>query len=211
MAIQEQVCLNSTINHFTIFELASRRGRYSLSTRTLAELALYIKDTYPDEVNECTICMEVGLVFFHARVLACLSSAQLVTRGVACVTANCKARMHYHCFIPFRISKSRCPACDEPWPQDADALLPIGEKAVKDQDDVRRQVRRRSPDEEEDEEMYDEEPSQPSQSQVMPRTQRSRKKGKAKQENMDVDELDDEDDPPLRSQVRGTRQSRRNR
>jgi len=39
----------------------SRRGRYSLSTRTLLELYKYLKETYGDEyILECTICMEVS-------------------------------------------------------------------------------------------------------------------------------------------------------
>lgn len=38
-----------------------RRGRYSLSTRTLLELYKYLKETYGDEyLLECTICMEVS-------------------------------------------------------------------------------------------------------------------------------------------------------
>lgn len=36
-----------------------RRGRYSLSTRALLELLPYLKTTYPEEILECTICMEV--------------------------------------------------------------------------------------------------------------------------------------------------------
>jgi len=188
---QAEVVLSSFVAKGWLFK--SKRGRYSLSTRTLVELSLYLKDTYPDEVNECTICME------------------LVTRGVACLTMNCKTRMHYHCFTPFRITKSKCPACDEPWPQDAGALVPVGEMAVKDgQVDGRRQVRRKSPNEE-DEETHDEEPSQPSQSQAMPRTQRSRR-GKAKQEKMIIDQDDEaeEDNLPKRSQPSGTRRARRN-
>jgi non-structural maintenance of chromosomes element 1 len=39
--------------------LFDRRGRYSLSTRALLELLPYLKTTYPDEILECTICMEV--------------------------------------------------------------------------------------------------------------------------------------------------------
>jgi hypothetical protein len=37
----------------------SRRGRYSLSARTLLELQSYLRAEYPDEVLECTICLEV--------------------------------------------------------------------------------------------------------------------------------------------------------
>jgi non-structural maintenance of chromosomes element 1 len=51
-----------------IFELSSpvyvwffRRGRYSLSTRTILELYKYLKETFGDEyILECTICMEVS-------------------------------------------------------------------------------------------------------------------------------------------------------
>ncbi|KAI6036117.1 Nse1 non-SMC component of SMC5-6 complex-domain-containing protein, partial [Pisolithus microcarpus] len=38
--------------------LKSKRGRYSLSTRSLLELSPYLKSNYPDECLECTICME---------------------------------------------------------------------------------------------------------------------------------------------------------
>jgi hypothetical protein len=39
--------------------MTSRRGRYSLSARTLLELQSYLRAEYPDEVLECTICLEV--------------------------------------------------------------------------------------------------------------------------------------------------------
>ncbi|KAG6878709.1 hypothetical protein C0993_011524 [Termitomyces sp. T159_Od127] len=39
----------------------SKRGRYSLSTRSLLELSPYLKTTYPEELVECTICLEVCL------------------------------------------------------------------------------------------------------------------------------------------------------
>jgi hypothetical protein len=38
-----------------------RRGRYSLSTRTLLELYKYLKESFgEDYILECTICMEVS-------------------------------------------------------------------------------------------------------------------------------------------------------
>lgn len=37
----------------------SRKGRYSLSTRTILELQNYLRANYEDAVHECTICMEV--------------------------------------------------------------------------------------------------------------------------------------------------------
>ena len=41
-------------------EPSQRRGRYSLSTRTLLELLPYLKSTYPEECLECVICYEVS-------------------------------------------------------------------------------------------------------------------------------------------------------
>ena len=46
-------------NEFELNMLFDRRGRYSLSTRALLELLSYLKTTYPEEILECTICMEV--------------------------------------------------------------------------------------------------------------------------------------------------------
>jgi hypothetical protein len=61
MAIEEQVRPLS-LRYGKGFELNAffdRRGRYSLSTRALLELLAYLKTTYPEEILECTICMEV--------------------------------------------------------------------------------------------------------------------------------------------------------
>ncbi|KAL6309242.1 Nse1 non-SMC component of SMC5-6 complex-domain-containing protein [Sparassis latifolia] len=124
----------------------SREGRYSLSTRTLLELQPYLRSTYPDEIIECTICME------------------MITRGVACYTAHCKTRLHTHCFNNYRRRNQNCPTCNENWSADANArkLLSIGEGAFKDgQDKGSRRAPRKSAaegDEDEDEEM-DVEPS----------------------------------------------------
>jgi non-structural maintenance of chromosomes element 1 len=38
-----------------------RKGRFSLSPRALLELQPYLKSTYPEEVVDCTICLEVCL------------------------------------------------------------------------------------------------------------------------------------------------------
>ncbi|ETW85789.1 hypothetical protein HETIRDRAFT_457498, partial [Heterobasidion irregulare TC 32-1] len=90
----------------------SPRGRYSLSTRTLLELQPYIRSTYADEVVECTVCFEI------------------VTRGIGCFTANCKARLHDHCFANYRNSKHKCPACTADWSANEKRLLFVGEKAA---------------------------------------------------------------------------------
>ncbi|KAG2367530.1 Nse1 non-SMC component of SMC5-6 complex-domain-containing protein [Suillus spraguei] len=147
--------------------LKSRRGRYSLSTRTLLELLPYLKSSIPKII---------------------------VTRGVACSTPNCKARLHYHCCRKYRTRNAKCPA------------------SIKDGQDEGRRVRRKSTedgsDEEDEEEEMEVEPSQPSQTQTQ-----SRRKEKVPA-NMDVDEdedEDDEDEAPQQTQVNGRRRTTRTR
>ncbi|KAF9264808.1 hypothetical protein L218DRAFT_817999, partial [Marasmius fiardii PR-910] len=108
--------------------LKSKRGRYSLSPRTLLELYPYLKGTYPDEILECTICHEV------------------LTKGIACHTPNCTVRMHYHCFKTFARRNGACPQCKADWPREVDGkLIPVGEDAVQDEKDVgKRHVRART-------------------------------------------------------------------
>ncbi|KAI0950549.1 hypothetical protein AcV7_008978 [Taiwanofungus camphoratus] len=55
---QAEVVLNSFVVKGWLVK--SKRGRYSLSTRTLIELQPYLRTTYPDQIMECTLCMEVG-------------------------------------------------------------------------------------------------------------------------------------------------------
>ncbi|KAJ6502611.1 hypothetical protein C8R45DRAFT_626081 [Mycena sanguinolenta] len=168
--------------------LKSKRGRYSLSARALLELEPYLKSTYPEEILECLICNEI------------------MTKGVACPAANCKVRMHYHCFTKYTSRNRKCPTCASDWPgTDPKNMSAVGEGAVRDGDDGKRRVRKSvensDDDEEEENEDMDDEPSQPTQ----PRTQRSRKsKGKpAANENMEVDEEEDEaedSDTPAKTQ-----------
>jgi len=103
--------------------LRSIRGRYSLSVRSLLELHKYLKETYPDETLDCDICKEI------------------LTRGMRCTTNNCKIRLHWHCFATYRRRFSVCPACNQEWPREVKELTPIGEDAVKDGADGKRQVR----------------------------------------------------------------------
>ncbi|KAF7363384.1 Non-structural maintenance of chromosomes element 1 [Mycena sanguinolenta] len=168
--------------------LSNPRGRYSLSARALLELEPYLKSTYSDEILECLICNEI------------------MTKGVACPIANCKVRMHFHCFIKYTSRNRKCPTCASDWPgTDPKNMGPVGEGAVRDGDDGKRRVRKSvensDDDEEEENEEMDDEPSQPTQ----PRTQRSRKaKGKpAANESMEVDEEQDEaedSDTPVKTQ-----------
>lgn len=185
--------------------LKSRRGRYSLSTRTLLELLPYLKSSYPEECLECIICYEI------------------ITRGVACSTPNCKARLHYHCCRKYRSRNAKCPVCSQDWPQDPKNMTAVGEEAIKDGQDEGRRVRRKSTEdgseEEDEEEEMEVEPSQPSQTQTQ--SQRKRKgKSKGKQKKaptaMDADEdEDDEEDEtyeaPQQTQGNGRRRSTRTR
>ncbi|KAG7092331.1 hypothetical protein E1B28_008692 [Marasmius oreades] len=169
--------------------LRSKRGRYSLSPRTLLELYPYIRGTYADELLECTICHEV------------------LTKGIACHTRNCTIRMHYHCFKAFRRRNGACPQCKVDWPREASdvPLVPVGEDALQDGEDSKRRVRARASTSSGDSD-EDMEPSQTqSQSQSGPsRGQKSKKGNSSKIEadgEEDVDEPDDDGEGrPLRTQ-----------
>ncbi|EJU05410.1 hypothetical protein DACRYDRAFT_92739 [Dacryopinax primogenitus] len=127
----------STLNAFVSkgWLLRSKRGRYSLSTRSILELQNYLKSTFEDEVLECTICMEI------------------CTKGIACSIARCKTRMHTHCYENYKMLHRHCPTCSSPW--DGKRPIPVGEEAVKDGPDSRRSKKRVEPEvvqEEEEEE-----------------------------------------------------------
>ncbi|KAK7466996.1 hypothetical protein VKT23_004059 [Stygiomarasmius scandens] len=158
--------------------LRSKRGRYSLSTRTLLELYPYLKSTYGDELLYCTICHEV------------------VTKGMGCHRPNCQVRLHFHCFNLYRRRNSACPTCKIEWPRQAtdDPLTAVGEAAVRDGDDGKRRVkaRRTNGDEDEDEEM-EADSSQPSQPSQPARSQRN-KRGSKKKAVADSDEEEDEEE-----------------
>jgi len=162
---QAEVVLGSFVANGWL--LKSQRGRYSLSTRSLLELLPYLKSTYPDEVIECTICLEI------------------LTRGVSCHTRNCKVRLHEHCFNNYKRIHSTCPSCNESWTNSSKKLVPVGEGAVKDGQDFNRRVRKKQTDEgsegEEEEDDDDdelEESQEPSQSQSQSQKAKG-KKGKA--------------------------------
>ncbi|KAG8771397.1 hypothetical protein FRC12_003642 [Ceratobasidium sp. 428] len=115
--------------------LKSKRGRYSLSSRSLVELQNYFRETYPDEYNECASCMEP------------------VTKGVACRTENCASRMHTHCYTAWVRARGdralECPQCKQSWREQN--IRKVGEEAVKG-DHVHRRVVRGGDEEEEEEE-----------------------------------------------------------
>ena len=165
MVVKEQVRVIPFSTLIGIDENPSR-GRYSLSTRTVLELDKYLKETYgPESILECTICCDV------------------VTRGVACHTANCKARMHYHCFKKHRQKFSVCPTCKTNLPAEiGKPLIPVGEGAVKDGDDNRRRSRKADTPDGSDDEMEEDEASH---------SQTQKKKGKGRPSTTGVHTDDD--------------------
>ncbi|KAF8710906.1 Nse1 non-SMC component of SMC5-6 complex, partial [Rhizoctonia solani] len=122
--------------------MKSKRGRYSLAPRALLELQTYLRDAYPDEYTECTTCLEP------------------VTKGIACHTNNCGARLHIHCYaVVVRAARDRgvqCPTCGSSW--EDENVRKIGEEAVKGNQTHRRAARgnEEEPEEEDlEEEMED--------------------------------------------------------
>ena len=111
-----------------------RKGRFSLSTRSLLELQPYLKSTYPEEVLDCTICFEVGVRIFFPQVGSLSADDdQILTRGYACPRANCKVQMHNPCYDAYRRSNSnsKCTSCQEDWGRVGnDKVVPIGEAAA---------------------------------------------------------------------------------
>ncbi|KZT26317.1 hypothetical protein NEOLEDRAFT_1155819 [Neolentinus lepideus HHB14362 ss-1] len=195
---QAEVVLGSFVANGWL--LKSQRGRYSLSTRSLLELLPYLKSTYPDEVIECTICLEI------------------LTRGVSCHTRNCKVRLHEHCFNNYKRIHSTCPSCNESWTNSSKKLVPVGEGAVKDGQDFNRRVRKKQTDEgsegeeEEDDDDELEESQEPSQAKgkkgkAKAKTNGRSRKSEEEAENSGADDgMDvDEDEVPKRSQRKSRR------
>ncbi|KAH9946016.1 Nse1 non-SMC component of SMC5-6 complex-domain-containing protein [Epithele typhae] len=155
----------------------SRQGRYSLSTRTVMELQTYLRQTYEDQVVDCTICME------------------LVTRGVACPTPQCKTRLHPHCLTTYRRRTQACPTCKENW--SSMELRPVGEVAFKEgQDQMRQRVRRQTSAEEDEDvddegEVYPDSDGEADGGNAGPSQPNSKGKGKkARESTMDVEDRD---------------------
>ncbi|KAF8163230.1 Nse1 non-SMC component of SMC5-6 complex-domain-containing protein [Crassisporium funariophilum] len=185
---QAEVVLASFVSKGWLMK--SKRGRYSLSTRSLLELLPYLKSTFPDEIIECTICMEI------------------MTRGIACYTPNCETRMHNHCFTTYRRRNTSCPSCDKEWPAEAKAkpLIPVGEDAAQEGGEGRRQTRFKSVDSSDDEEEFQEEDQEPTPVTAPKKESRRGSQNKAPSENSM--EVDDTGDVPT-SQSQGTQRTTR--
>ncbi|KAJ3044907.1 Non-structural maintenance of chromosomes element 1 [Rhizophlyctis rosea] len=80
--------------------LDDRNGILSLSLRGVLELQTYLKNQYPDTLEDCTICLEI-----------------VTTNAERCGTDNCTARLHQHCARKYFANRAerRCPACQEEW------------------------------------------------------------------------------------------------
>ncbi|KAK0450782.1 Nse1 non-SMC component of SMC5-6 complex-domain-containing protein [Armillaria borealis] len=178
--------------------LKSKRGRYSLSVRTQLELQPYLKNTYPDDILECTICQE------------------MVTKGFACHTPNCKVRVHTYCFTQTRKHRSSCPACNADWPRNGGKpLLSVGEDAAKEGDDQRRRAKHTPAQSDDDSDEEEDMDASQSQSQSQPKRSQRTRKGKAvrmevDQDDEDVkDEGDDDDDDESPKKSKPSRRSSR--
>ncbi|KAG5353981.1 hypothetical protein C0989_011469 [Termitomyces sp. Mn162] len=208
----------SFLVYFSLRAYTTRRGRYSLSTRSLLELSPYLKTTYPEELIECTICLEVRHAFkYHVPPFCNNLPFQIITRGVACLRENCKTWMHRHCFTNFRRRQNSCPTCRIDWPEDhADkAFVPIGEGAAREGDDAKRWSRNAASDDDEDDDDEDEDEDEPdntqsqSQSQSQPKARRAQrtKKTNVVQDDIDIDE--EEDAEPVKKEKAPARRSTR--
>ena len=144
----------------TIYD--QRKGRYSLSARSLLELQAYLKTTYAEDLLECTICLE------------------LLTKGVGCPTNACKVWMHAHCHDKYKKRGSKCPSCQADWAAAPEKLVPAGERAARAGDDAQARVRRRGTSEVQDEEeeaefVEGENDDEDAQTQTQPQTNGRRK------------------------------------
>ncbi|KAI0079952.1 hypothetical protein K474DRAFT_1682971 [Panus rudis PR-1116 ss-1] len=182
---QGEIVLNSFVAKGWL--LKSKKGRYSLSQRTLLELSQYLKNEYPEAILECTVCMD------------------MVTLGVHCNTPNCKGNLHQYCYNAYKRTKQTCPTCGNEWNP-----RPVGEGAYKEgQDKGKRRAQRKDSEEGSEEEAGEDEEASQSQSRAtstQPSQSQSRSKGKKKaikDEGMDEEEEGEaEATPPARSSQR---------
>ncbi|KAF9780554.1 Nse1 non-SMC component of SMC5-6 complex-domain-containing protein [Thelephora terrestris] len=184
----------------------SKKGRFSLTTRSIVELQTYIANTFPNDVLHCTVCHE------------------MVFRGIRCHTRNCEGILHSHCYAAYKRTRQMCPVCEASWGGDSEGKLKkIGEGAFVEGQDKHAKARRRADDDEdededEDEVVYHEDEdaeaggsTQPPQSQKKGKgkatgkgkaSAKAKGKGKAREESMEVDTEEEEPAPKRRSSGR---------
>ncbi|KAG0056487.1 hypothetical protein BGZ83_004745 [Gryganskiella cystojenkinii] len=92
--------------------IQSSAGAYSLSMRSLLELQSYLKETYEDQIQECTLCMEI------------------ITKGQRCSVAACNSRLHQHCAAQYfkNMNSPSCPTCQSAW--DSRVLIGLSDKTA---------------------------------------------------------------------------------
>ena len=125
--------------------MSRRRGRYSLSTRTLLELKGYIKSEYPDQIPTCMLCDDVSIPLLSLQ-HTLRNVRKFTTVGITC---KCGRAIHKHCFTQWRNRRSQCKECRTEWADklDGEMFKPIGEDAVGENDAGRRYVRHEESDE----------------------------------------------------------------
>lgn len=130
---------------------------------------------------------------------------QVLTRGIACATANCKTRMHTHCFATYRKRHAACPSCKESWANaevgggakgrdKGKGVVPVGEDAFVEGQDRSRKVRRSVDDDDDGEVTEPEEVSvmQTEETESQPASTQAKRKRRIVRMPVDNDDDDDE-------------------
>jgi hypothetical protein len=80
--------------------------------RSLLELQSYLKETYDDQIQECTLCMEI------------------ITKGQRCKVAACNSRLHQHCAAAYfkNMNNPVCPTCHSAW--DGKILIGLADRTA---------------------------------------------------------------------------------
>ncbi|KAF9388568.1 hypothetical protein CPB97_000786 [Podila verticillata] len=104
--------------------IKSKAGALSLSMRSLLELQTYLKETYGEQMQECTLCMEI------------------ITKGQRCATSACASRLHHHCARTYfqNMNNPACPTCNNPW--NGKLLIGLSDNTTAPSSVSRRRVRR---------------------------------------------------------------------
>ncbi|KAJ1969655.1 hypothetical protein IWQ62_000482 [Dispira parvispora] len=88
----------------------SEGGHYTLAPRAILELQTYLKDEYPEWIQECHLCKD------------------LVTMGLRCDYPDCNAILHVYCAQRYQsLQQNECPACRREW---ADRHTEFGAQAL---------------------------------------------------------------------------------
>ncbi|WVW82064.1 hypothetical protein I302_104069 [Kwoniella bestiolae CBS 10118] len=104
--------------------LRSKRRRYVLGVRAIAELETYLKQQFEDYMQNCKQCKRVML------------------DGVCCSKEGCEAHFHSYCYTSLlKLPRPACPECKSKFSEYEPT--PIGEKAVSRAEDDFRGLRKK--------------------------------------------------------------------